>query len=145
METERWFSLVGRPRVHPDRIEADAVIPDDSPFFDGHFPERPVVPGIAILALVDRTLREAPGLRRPVTGFKRVKFRKLGGSGGSFSIAIWSRSRSHHQSPDQTAELGSSRPSGALRDAAELPFEVTSGGEAVSDGLVILRHEWSDP
>ena len=108
-----WLELREVAEVRPGRIEARGLIPDDSPFFSGHFPGNPVVPGIALLGLVKAALAAAlPG--REVTGFRRVKFRRVLQRGGALEAAI---------------EVG---PGGGAK------FEVAAEGELLCDGLVAL-------
>ena len=61
-----------------DRMTAAAVVPGDSAWYAGHFPDNPILPGIAILALVKEAiiateLRE--GRRVVITGVSRIRFR----------------------------------------------------------------------
>ena len=61
-----------------ERMTAAAVVPGDSAWYAGHFPDNPILPGIAILALVKEAiiateLRE--GRRVVITGMSRVRFR----------------------------------------------------------------------
>jgi 3-hydroxyacyl-[acyl-carrier-protein] dehydratase len=61
-----------------ERMTASAGIPADSAWYAGHFPDNPILPGIAILALVKEAiitseLRE--GRRVLITGIGRVRFR----------------------------------------------------------------------
>jgi 3-hydroxyacyl-[acyl-carrier-protein] dehydratase len=108
-----WLELRDAAEVRPGRIEARGAIPADSPFFSGHFPGNPVVPGIALLGLVQRSLAAALP-EREVTGFRRVKFRRVLQQGGALEATI---------------EVGSGE--GAR-------FEVTAEGELLCDGLVAL-------
>jgi 3-hydroxymyristoyl/3-hydroxydecanoyl-(acyl carrier protein) dehydratase len=67
----------------PERDGSDAgrasfrvLIPRGLKYLDGHFPGRPIVPGIAQLALIERAARTAwPDLVAP-TGLRRLKFQK---------------------------------------------------------------------
>ncbi|WP_373499771.1 phosphopantetheine-binding protein [Desulfococcus sp.] len=63
------------------RVEAD------SPWFSGHFPEDPILPGIAQLAMVLETLRFAFGAVR-ITGVRRVRFKRVIRPGDSLEIRI---------------------------------------------------------
>jgi len=108
-----WLELRDAAEARPGRIEARGLIPDDSLFFSGHFPDNPVVPGIALLGLVKLALAEAlPG--REVTGFRRVKFRRVLQRGGALEL---------------TVEVAPGR---------DGKFEVAAAGELLCDGLVAL-------
>lgn len=66
------FSVTG------SRIRASACVPADSAWYDGHFPGNPILPGIAILALVEEAILAAEAEQKsPVvmTGVGRVRFR----------------------------------------------------------------------
>jgi 3-hydroxyacyl-[acyl-carrier-protein] dehydratase len=61
-----------------DEMTASASVSGDSAWYAGHFPGNPILPGIAILALVQETiiaseLRE--GMQVMITGVRRVRFR----------------------------------------------------------------------
>jgi len=61
-----------------DRITAVARFPADSAWFSGHFPENPILPGVALIALVARTVigRESrAGRFLAIAGVRRVRFR----------------------------------------------------------------------
>ncbi|RJP82350.1 MAG: hypothetical protein C4522_03375 [Desulfobacteraceae bacterium] len=49
----------------------------DSPWFSGHFPDNPVLPGIAQLSVVLDTIRQSIDPKLSVQGFKKVKFRQI--------------------------------------------------------------------
>lgn len=55
--------------------EAQVSVPADSPWFDGHFPGMPLLPGIAQLAMVESVIKGAftPTLR--AARFSRVRFK----------------------------------------------------------------------
>ncbi len=72
-----WYTLT---QVHPaesDEIEAEAVIPADSPWFSGHFPGDPILPGIAQLSMALETLRAASASEIKITGIKRIRFKQI--------------------------------------------------------------------
>jgi 3-hydroxymyristoyl/3-hydroxydecanoyl-(acyl carrier protein) dehydratase len=49
----------------------------DSPWFSGHFPDYPVLPGIAQLSVVLDTIRQSIDQKLFIQGFKKVKFRQI--------------------------------------------------------------------
>ncbi len=61
-----------------DRIAASASVSGDSAWYDGHFPGHPLLPGIAVLALVEEAILAAEreeGRSMRITGLGRVRFR----------------------------------------------------------------------
>jgi 3-hydroxyacyl-[acyl-carrier-protein] dehydratase len=57
---------------------ADCVsIPADSPWFNGHFPGDPMLPGIAQLHLVMEAIRTSLGIDVRLAGLKRVRFKRV--------------------------------------------------------------------
>ncbi len=61
-----------------DRLTASASVPADSIWYAGHFPGTPLLPGVAILALVEEAINEAElreGREVVITGVGRVRFR----------------------------------------------------------------------
>ncbi|HEX3126913.1 MAG TPA: hypothetical protein VH394_06260 [Thermoanaerobaculia bacterium] len=58
-------------------------IPEDSPFFAGHFPGQPILPGIAHLALVAQALGDPP-----LAEVKTLKLRKPVGPGDVLELVL---------------------------------------------------------
>ena len=61
-----------------EQIAAAARFPDDSDWFSGHFPGNPILPGVALIALVEEAVVEwerGKGRSVAVTGVRRVRFR----------------------------------------------------------------------
>jgi 3-hydroxyacyl-[acyl-carrier-protein] dehydratase len=57
-------------------ITACVHVPADSIWFDGHFPEIAILPGVAQLAIVVRLLGEALGKKVRIRGANRVRFKQ---------------------------------------------------------------------
>ena len=97
-----------------DQLTARATLDGHSRFFDGHFPGQPVVPGIALVGMVEAALRARfPGAR--LAGLRRVKFRQMADQGGAFDVAI------------ALPAPGTTR--------ADLRFEVRLEGQVLADGV----------
>ena len=62
----------------PFPVRLSARFPAGCAWFDGHFPGRPVLPGVALLALVRAAVARVtpPGEGQMVVGFGRVRFRE---------------------------------------------------------------------
>jgi len=56
------------------RMTAQVRIPDDTPFFDGHFPTRSLFPGVAQLGLVLLLCERALEERLRIGSVRRLKF-----------------------------------------------------------------------
>ncbi len=74
-----WSKVVFRSGADGSDLEAAVDLPADSPWFDGHFPGRPVLPGVAWLVLAAQAAREherCRGRRVAVVGFRFVRFKQ---------------------------------------------------------------------
>lgn len=115
---ESWHLLsAGKPE--PDgSLSAAAQVSAASPWFSGHFPNEPVLPGIALLAMVGETIRN----RQAETG-KKVRISKI--RKVRFRLPV---------RPDSELEL---RLSCADRDNVFIyQFRITLNGEMVCTGIV---------
>jgi len=63
-------------------------VPAESPWFDGHFPGDPLVPGVAQLAMVADLLEEALGCPVTLTGVSRVRFKQAIRPGETITVRI---------------------------------------------------------
>jgi len=75
METD-WFSL-GDVAVFGNRIQAKMTLRPDSPWFQGHFPGNPVLPGVAQLIFVIRMIRHVFGQNNYIAGIRKVRFKRM--------------------------------------------------------------------
>jgi len=100
-----------------EKITASARVSADSPWYDGHFPGHPILPGIAILALVEEAIvasELAEGRRVTITGVGRVRFRLPVGPDDRMEIRIVREQRG---------------------DGWRYPFTVALAGEPVCTGI----------
>lgn len=76
-----WYKMQFDNRIDSRReegeIRARIRVPADSPWFDGHFPGEPVLPGIAQLGMVHDLLCRAFDQQLLVTRVSRVRFRQM--------------------------------------------------------------------
>ena len=72
-----WYEYLFDHRGTDGEINAHIRVPADSPWFDGHFPEAPVLPGIAQLGMAHDLLCRAFNQRLPVTQVSRVRFKQM--------------------------------------------------------------------
>ena len=58
-------------------ITAEIIVRSGSLWFDGHFPDNPILPGIAQMEMVFEVMRRTIGPDLKLEGFKRVRFKQL--------------------------------------------------------------------
>jgi 3-hydroxyacyl-[acyl-carrier-protein] dehydratase len=73
----KWYSILGFQASNDEKMILDAEVPPDSPWFDGHFPEDPTLPGIAQLEMAVDTIRLAGRRKVSVAGFRKVRFKRI--------------------------------------------------------------------
>ena len=74
-----WHKQVCVCGDESDRFEAIATAPFSSPWFDGHFPGQPILPGIALIAMAFDLAREQEARQGNcirLKTVKRVRFKK---------------------------------------------------------------------
>jgi 3-hydroxyacyl-[acyl-carrier-protein] dehydratase len=85
---ETWHSVSYNQQ---DALAVEACAGAGSPWFSGHFPGDPILPGIAILAMVrDAIIHHESERDRKVriTGIKRVRFRQPVRPGEALTISL---------------------------------------------------------
>lgn len=106
---EIWHSISYKGAILPGRaVLAEAHIDAASPWFCGHFPEEPILPGIAILSMVTDVIRHTAfekGKRINITGIRRVRFRTPVRPDESLSISLISPDHSDDLSYHFTVEV----------------------------------------
>jgi len=76
-EQESWYSLSNIKRSSSNEILADAIVSGKSPWFSGHFPGEPILPGVAQLGMVFDAIKQACGKNLKISGVKRIKFKHI--------------------------------------------------------------------
>lgn len=59
------------------KISADAEVKSDSPWLSGHFPDAPILPGIAQLAMVFDTIKRGCQVELRISVVRRVRFKQI--------------------------------------------------------------------
>lgn len=98
-------------------ITASVTADKDSPWFSGHFPNNPILPGIAQLGMVVDLISKPKEGSLSITGLSRVKFRKLIRPGDQLDIEVTRISSENH-----------------------CIFKITSGNEDVCSGKMFFTH-----
>ena len=75
---ETWHSIAHKRDNSNREVLAEACAATGSPWFSGHFPNNPILPGIAILSMVKDAIthhESEKGRKIRITGIRRVRFR----------------------------------------------------------------------
>jgi len=72
-----WSILKGLTRSDQNEISAAVHLPPDSPWFQGHFPGEPILPGVAQLGMVIDVIRKAQKQDLKVSAVRRVRFKQI--------------------------------------------------------------------
>lgn len=84
---ESWLPLRFAPSPGTVR-EAELELSSASPWLDGHFPGRPLLPGVGLLAFVWETARQGLGPDAALLGFRSVRFKRLVDPGARLRIVV---------------------------------------------------------
>ena len=72
-----WYNLKEITRSAENEISADIHVPQDSPWFDGHFPADPILPGVAQIGLVLDVISKAHNQDLKASSVRRVRFKRI--------------------------------------------------------------------
>ena len=72
-----WYKLKEMNRSEANEISADIHVSADSPWFDGHFPGEPILPGVAQIGMVFDAIRKARNQDLKLSGVRRVRFKRI--------------------------------------------------------------------
>lgn len=88
MKAEKWNLAEYEELTGTDEISATARVDKNSLWFSGHFPENPILPGIAQLAMILEVLQKAVHNRMSVSGIRRVRFKRIVRPGDELRLFI---------------------------------------------------------
>lgn len=98
-ETARlWYAMSPPQRGADGAIGARARIPEDSPWFDGHFPDAPVLPAIAQLGMAAAMIARAEGADLALKSVSRAKFKRRIGPGAELLVTARPGGETYHYS-----------------------------------------------
>jgi len=83
-----WYSLLDFKSLGQGEIRAQVMVNNDSPWFSGHFPDQPILPGIAQLKMVADLLARAGRPGQGIKRLNRVKFKKIVKPGERLEIQV---------------------------------------------------------
>lgn len=89
----KWYSLTNFNCSEEGKISADIKVEPDSPWFSGHFPGDPILPGIAQLAMVFDTIKQGIYDDFKITDVRRVRFKQVVKPGDQMKLTVQPISR----------------------------------------------------
>lgn len=114
-----WYLLNEIESNTENEIRAVIEIPAASPWFDGHFPGEPVLPGLAQISMVYDVIKKASEGELRVSSVNRVRFRRIVRPGDRLDvIAIPLK-----------------------KEADAYTFQIQIQGDLVSSGVVRLKRK----
>ena len=83
-----WYTVKNFSIGSDQVITAEAQLPTDCVWFDGHFPGKPILPGVAQLMLVMDIIKQALEPTITVDGVSRVRFKQMIQPGDVINVSI---------------------------------------------------------
>ena len=74
---KKWYTELGTTTTDTGEKILYAEVPPESPWFDGHFPGDPTLPGIAQLEMALDTIRLAGKRNVSTAGFRKIRFKRM--------------------------------------------------------------------
>ena len=84
----KWYSLNNITCSDDGKISADIKVKPDSPWFSGHFPGDPILPGIAQLAIVFDMIKQGAHNDFKITNVQKVRFKQIVRPGDQLKITV---------------------------------------------------------
>jgi len=114
-----WYKTNFFKRASGNALTAEVEFPGESPWFDGHFPQDPVLPGIAQLGVVHDLLRWAFGKELVIREISRIRFKRKISPSNRVALAV--------------------TPGGASQGTYR--FKMTCAGEPVCHGMLKVEQK----
>ena len=73
----QWYSIKNVRQSDLNEISGDIRVLPDSPWFSGHFPEEPILPGIAQLGMVFEVINQSCNQDLKISSINRVRFKQI--------------------------------------------------------------------
>jgi len=113
----KWYSLKSVDVLSSNEITMEAEISPDSPWFSGHFPGEPILPGVAQLAMALDAIKKLDRKNLRILSVKRVRFKQVIRPDDKLRITV---------TPHK-------------KDTLSYLFRVTVNGELASNGILMVE------
>jgi len=99
-----WYSYITAKRDRDNAVVAQVTTDLQSPWFSGHFPNDPILPGIAQLNMVTETISKVLQIDLSLQTVTRIKFKKIIRPGDVLDIHAMAGKKENHYSFKITSE-----------------------------------------
>ncbi len=113
----KWYSLRNADILSSNEIIMEAEVRPDSPWFSGHFPGEPILPGIAQLEMALDAIKRLNQKNLRISAVKRVRFKQVIRPDDKLRITV---------APHK-------------KDALSYPFRIIVNGGLVSSGILMVE------
>lgn len=125
-----WHSVTDARSDPSGAVSAEADTPGDSPWFSGHFPGEPILPGIAQLHMALEALRNAVPEGFRLIGVRRVRFKQVIRPEEFLTVLVKPESGGRNAA-GKTAETG--------REQTRWSFQIKRNDDIACMGALILE------
>lgn len=125
-----WHSLSGARRDLSGAVSARAETQADSPWFSGHFPGEPILPGIAQLHMAMEALRTATPEGFRLIGVRRVRFKQVIRPEEALTVSV---------KPEIGARNHGGKTAGGGHGQARWSFQIKRNDDIACMGALILE------
>jgi 3-hydroxyacyl-[acyl-carrier-protein] dehydratase len=123
---KNWYSISHTKDAPSGAVLAEVCADAGSPWFSGHFPDEPILPGIAILSMVMDVIRHheaEKGRKVRMAGVRRVRFKLMVRPDELLKISLSSYQREEGLSYHFAVELNGKTVCTGIAQAEPLPEE----------------------
>ena len=113
----KWYSLKNTDILSSNEIIMEAEVGPDSPWFSGHFPDEPILPGVAQLAMALDGIKKLNQKSLRISGVKKVRFKQVIKPDDKLRITV---------TPHK-------------KDALSYLFRIMVNGELASNGILMVE------
>lgn len=100
-----WYSLLSLKKNTDNTLSAHVTVRDGSPWFSGHFPDNPILPGIAQLNMIAEVIAQSRQENLCIKALRRVKFKKIVRPGERLELHISTKEKKNLYAFRITSEM----------------------------------------
>jgi 3-hydroxyacyl-[acyl-carrier-protein] dehydratase len=93
-----WHTIELGKNSTKNNVSAQVEIGPESPWFSGHFPDEPILPGFAVLAMVFEAIQLSSNKKYVLAGLKKIRFKQVIKPGDHLEIKAEKQNNIHSYS-----------------------------------------------